>query len=352
MLTSKPGLRHLCRHGETIALDNTRQMSISGLQLDREQLLEAYRRMRTIRVFEETVREEFEAGRMPGFVHLYAGEEAVAVGVCMHLDDADRIVSTHRGHGHCIAKGVEVPGMMKELHARRDGVCHGKGGSMHIADLDRGMMGANAIVGAGAPLACGAALAAKTLGTGKVGVSFLGDGAANQGAVLESLNLASIWSLPVVFVFENNGYAESTASSWAIAGGEVVRRAEAFAMPGHSVDGTDFFAVFDAMGQAIDRARRGEGPSLIEARTVRFFGHHEGDSQTYRGTNEVESARADRDCLVRFRERVLGAKLLDPAGLDAEDTAITTMVANALAAARAAPPPEPGDLTADVYVSY
>ena len=195
----------------------------SGLQLSRDELLAAYRRMRLIREFEERVHDEFSAGNIPGFVHLYAGEEASGVGVCMHLDDRDAIASTHRGHGHCIAKGCDIDGMMHEIFGRKDGLCGGKGGSMHIADLSKGMLGANGIVGAGAPLVCGAALTAKTLKTGGVGVCFYGDGASNQGAVLESYNLAKIWNLPMVFVAEDNGYAESTASSWSVGGTQVGR---------------------------------------------------------------------------------------------------------------------------------
>ena len=186
------------------------------MDLNQDQLLQAYETMKTIREFEERVHVEFATGDMPGFVHLYAGEEASAAGVCMHLDDRDYIASTHRGHGHCIAKGVDVKGMMAELYGRTTGTCFGKGGSMHIADLDKGMMGANGIVGGGPPLVCGAALSAKTLGTGGVAVAFLGDGASNQGTTLESLNLATVWRLPCIFVVENNGYAEATASKWSV----------------------------------------------------------------------------------------------------------------------------------------
>src|SRR5688572_6815390 len=196
--------------------------------------------MRTIREFEEAVHVEFSAGNIPGFVHLYAGEEASGVGVCVHLDDRDAIASTHRGHGHCIAKGCDVAGMMKEVFGRKDGLCGGKGGSMPIADLSKGMLGANGIVGAGAPLVCRAALTAKTLKTGGVGVAFYGDGASNQGAVLESYNLAKTWDLPMIFVIEDNGYAESTASSWSVAGSQV-GRGEGFGMPARAVDGYDFF---------------------------------------------------------------------------------------------------------------
>src|SRR6476469_1587697 len=177
----------------------------SGLQLSRDELLAAYRRMRLIREFEDRVHDEFSAGNIPGFVHLYAGEEASGVGICMHLDDRDAIASTHRGHGHCIAKGVDPGGMMKEIFGKKDGVCGGKGGSMHIADLSKGMLGANGIVGAGGPLVCGAALAAKTLKTGGVAVAFVGDGASNQGTTLESYNLAKVWNLQAIFVVEDNG---------------------------------------------------------------------------------------------------------------------------------------------------
>ena len=322
------------------------------MQLNREALLRAFRLMQTIRSFEERVHDEFEAGRIPGFVHLYAGEEASAVGVCLHLDEHDFIGSTHRGHGHCIAKGCDVTGMMLELFGKRDGLCLGKGGSMHIADFDKGMMGANSIVGAAVPLALGAALAAKTLKTGAVSVPFCGDGGANQGGVLESLNLASVWKLPVVFAFENNGYAETTAASWAIAGGDIVNRAAAFGMPGVQVDGFDFFAVHEAAGAAIERARSGGGPSLIEIKTGRFFGHHEGDSQTYRGKNEVGRLRAERDCLVRFRQRVTEAGLLDPAQLDEVAVAIATELDQAVDLARRAPAPAPAALFENVYVSY
>ncbi len=202
------------------------------MQLNREQLLTAYRTMRTIRDFEERVHVEFSAGGIPGFVHLYAGEEASAVGVCSHLDERDKIASTHRGHGHCLAKGCDVNGMMAEIFGRADGLCGGKGGSMHIADLSRGMMGANGIVGGGPPLICGAALTAKTLKTGGVAVAFIGDGASNQGTTMESYNLAKAWMLPAIFVVEDNGYAESTGSGWSVSGTQL-DRAKALASRPH-----------------------------------------------------------------------------------------------------------------------
>ncbi|MEN8197817.1 MAG: thiamine pyrophosphate-dependent dehydrogenase E1 component subunit alpha, partial [Pseudomonadota bacterium] len=220
------------------------------MQLSREQLLESYRQMRTIREFEDRVHDEFATGKIPGFVHLYAGEEASAAGVCAELGDKDYIASTHRGHGHCIAKGCDVKAMMKEIYGARDGLCGGKGGSMHIADLSKGMMGANGIVGGGPPLVCGAALTAKTLKTGGVAVAFVGDGGSNQGTTLESYNLASVWNLPAVFVVEDNGYAETTASGWSV-GGSQVDRAKAFGMPGVEVDGLDFFAINAAAREAV-----------------------------------------------------------------------------------------------------
>src|ERR1700756_5439823 len=226
------------------------------MQHSRQFLLDSYRSMATIRRFEDRVHDEFSAGKIPGFVHLYAGEEASAVGVCSQLSERDYIASTHRGHGHCIAKGCDVGAMMKEIYGRKDGLCGGKGGSMHIADLSKGMLGANGIVGGGPPLICGAALTAKVLKTGGVAVAFYGDGASNQGTTLESLNLATIWKLPAIFVCEDNGYAEATSSSYSV-GGSQAKRAEGFGMPCHEVDGFDFFAVHEAAAAAIERARNG-----------------------------------------------------------------------------------------------
>jgi pyruvate dehydrogenase E1 component alpha subunit len=308
--------------------------------------------MATIRAFEERVSVEFAKGKIPGFVHLYAGQEASAVGICMHLSPQDYIGSTHRGHGHCIAKGCDIRSMMLELFGKDGGICKGKGGSMHLADFDKGMMGANSIVGAAVPLALGAALAAKTKGTGQIAVAFCGDGGANQGGVLESLNLATVWKLPVVFAFEDNGYAETTASSWSVAGGGIVNRAPAFGMPGELVDGFDFFAVHEAMGRAAARARSGQGPFLLHIRTARFFGHHEGDSQTYRAPGEAAALRRDHDCLKLFRARVTQAGLLDAGAFDALDHAAETLVDDAVAAAEAAPLPPTSGVLDDVYVSY
>ncbi|WIX80277.1 thiamine pyrophosphate-dependent dehydrogenase E1 component subunit alpha [Amycolatopsis carbonis] len=316
-----------------------------------ETLLEAYRTMRTIRAFEERVHEEFATGDIPGFVHLYAGEEASAAGVCRHLDRRDTIASTHRGHGHCIAKGVDVKAMMAEIYGRTTGSCHGKGGSMHIADLSKGMLGANGIVGGGPPLICGTALAAKQQGTGGVGVAFFGDGASNQGTTLEALNLASVWNLPALFVAENNGYAEATSSTWSVASDNIADRAAGFGMPGVIVDGYDFFAVTEAAGEAIDRARAGGGPTLLEVKFTRYFGHFEGDQQSYRA-DEVAHARENLDCLKRFRTRVVESEELPEEALDKVDTEVAKLVEEAVAEAKAAPKPTRADLETDVYVSY
>ena len=327
-------------------------MSNNHLPLSKDELLRAYRMMKTIREFEERVHVEFATGDLPGFVHLYAGEEASGAGIMMNLRKDDNISSTHRGHGHCIAKGVEVKGMVAELYGRSNGTCHGKGGSMHIADLDMGMMGANGILGAGAPLACGAALASKYKKDGSVGVSFLGDGASNAGNFLESLNLAAVWEIPAIFVVENNGYAQSTSRDYAVAVDSYVDRASGFGMPGVTVDGTDFFAVHEAAGEMINRARKGGGPSLLECNMIRFYGHFEGDAQTYRGLGEVEEIRKNRDCLKKFIQQVTHAEALTHSDLDGIDQEISVLINEAFDEAQNAPRPTEADLLTDVYISY
>ena len=321
------------------------------MQLSREDLLKAYTQMRTIRDFEERVHEEFSAGNIPGFVHLYAGEEASGVGFCMHLTDVDRIASTHRGHGHCIAKGCDTRAMMHEIFGRKEGLCGGKGGSMHIADLEKGMMGANGIVGGGPPLICGAALTAKTLKTGGVAIAFVGDGGSNQGTTFESYNLAKVWNLPAIFVVEDNGYAESTGSGWSV-GGSQLGRAEGFGMPGHQVDGTDFFAVYEVAREVIERARSGGGPSLVHVKLNRYFGHFEGDAMTYRAPDEVAKVRATKDPLQIFRQRVVEAALLEPEDLDRIDSEVKSHIDQVTVEAKAAAMPTEKDLLTDVYVSY
>jgi len=324
-------------------------------QFSKEEVLKAYRKMREIREFEERLHVEFATGTIPGFVHLYSGEEAVAIGVCEHLDDKDRIASTHRGHGHCIAKGVNILGMMAEIYGKKTGVCGGKGGSMHIADLDHGMLGANGIVGGGPPLVCGAALASKLRKDNSVGIVFFGDGASNQGTNFESMNLAVTWNLPMVFVLENNGYAESTSAKYAAnVGGDhnIADRARGFGMPAVTVDGNDFFAVYEAAGEAIERARKGGGPTFLECKTLRYYGHFEGDAQSYRPKDEVKRSRADNDPLKRFAATVTKAGIVGTAELESIDKEVLALIEKSVVEAKAAPQPDPEDLLTDVYVSY
>jgi len=307
------------------------------MQLTEEQLLAAYKRMRDIREFEDRLHDENNTGDIPGFIHLYSGEEAVAVGICENLTDKDFITSTHRGHGHCIA-------------GKDDGLCRGKGGSMHIADLDKGMLGANGIVGGGPPLAIGAALSAKTLKNGGVGLSFTGDGGSNQGLTFEAINMAVVLKLPVIFVFENNGFGEGTAHDYAVGSKDIAGRAAGFGLPAEKVDGTDFFAVYEVAQKAIERARRGEGPSVIETVTNRFYGHFEGDPGLIRSKEELDYVKEHKDPLKIFREKVKGK--IEEAKLDAIDAQSKANVDDAVAKARAAKYPEVSQLLTDVYVSY
>ena len=320
-------------------------------EISKNKLLWVYETMKTIRRFEDTAAEKFAEGKMPGFVHLYAGEEAIATGFCAHLTDRDFITSTHRGHGHCIAKGVDVKPMMAELYGKATGACNGKGGSMHIADVDKGMLGANGIVGAGGPLACGAGLMAKVLGTDQVTVSFFGDGAAEQGTMHESMNLASIWKLPVVFVCENNGYAESTPWGYHCAAKDISDRAVAYDMPGATVDGADLFAVYEAAAEAIARARRGEGPSLLECRGFRYYGHFQGDSMLY-FTEEEKARNRASDPIETFKKRLLDRKLVTEGDLSKIDAKVDAAIKEAVQFAEESPMPVPAEVLTDVYVSY
>ena len=324
---------------------------VSGQTLDKSQLLHLYEQMTTIREFEERAGKEFAAGKVPGFVHLYAGEEAVAVGVCAHLTDDDYITSHHRGHGHCIAKGVSLREMVAELLGREAGACRGKGGSMHIADVNKGMLGANGIVGGGFPLATGAGLTAKHNGRGQVAVCFFGDGAANQGTFHEGLNLSGIWKLPVVFVAENNGYAETTPVTYHMSCRDIADRAAGYGMPGVTVDGLDVFAVYEAAGEAIARARRGEGPSLIECKTYRYHGHFEGDTIRER-TKEEEEAYHARDPITALRRSIIDRGIAQEAELDAIDKRVQNSIDLAWEFAEAQPYPAPEEALTDVYVKY
>ena len=301
-------------------------------------------------MFEERLHQENTTGDIPGFIHLYCGEEAIAVGVCEHLKDTDYIGSTHRGHGHCIAKGCDIHGMMAEIFGKDSGLCRGKGGSMHIADLSKGMLGANAIVGGAPPLAIGAALTAKTLGNGGVAVSFTGDGGSNQGLVFEAMNMAVVLQLPVIFMFENNGFGEATGHDYAVGGRNITQRAAGFGMPAVKVDGTDFFAVYEAVAVAVERARNGGGPTAIEAVAHRWYGHFEGDPMLYRADGEVERLRQESDPLKIFSEHVAGQ--ISAEELLAIDAEVEALVDDAVAKARAADFPAVESLLTDVYVSY
>ena len=320
--------------------------------LSAERLERAYRQMKTIREFEERLHVEIATGEIPGFTHLYSGQEAVAVGICEHLSDADYIVSTHRGHGHCIAKGCDVTGMMLEIYGRSDGLCKGKGGSMHIADVTRGMLGANAIVGGGPPLAVGAAIACRNRGQGNVSVAFGGDGSCNQGTVFEAMNMAVVLKVPALFVFENNGYSEHTGVDYAVGSRDIAGRSRGFGMPAETCDGADFFAVFETAGRLLAGARRGAGPATIEAKITRFYGHFEGDPQLYRAKDEVKRQRETMDCLKNFRERVTAEGWLAAAALDAIDEQVLRTIDTAVSTARAAPPPAESEVATDVYISY
>ena len=323
-------------------------MTTSTAEPDTEQLLYMFRTMVTIREFEEAAGRLAEQAKIPGAVHLYAGEEAVAVGVCAHLRTSDTIASTHRGHGHCIAKGGDVKSMFAELFGRATGYCGGKGGSMHIADLDIGILGANGIVGGGPPITVGAAFAAKYRGTGDVSVCFSGDGSTNEGTWHEAVNFAAVNDLPAIFIIENNKYGEFTAQDKQGAITQLSNRAAAYGIPGVTVDGQDVLAVYEAMGEAVDRARRGDGPSIIEGDTYRYY-NHTGRSE---GDPRPEEERA------RWRARdpidILGGVLQQRAILSGEGAEritqeLRTMVEEAIAYADAQPYPDPSVLLDDVY---
>ena len=319
------------------------------MQLSKDKLIDAYARMKKIRVFEETMRDEFAKGTVPAFIHLYIGQEAIASGICVELNDDDTIASTHRGHGHCLAKNSNLERMTMEIFCRADGLCEGKGGSMHIADLSVGMLGANAIVGANAPIAVGAALRQRVMGENLVSAAFIGDGASNQGAVFEAMNLASVLKLPVLFVFENNGYAEFTGVDYHCGGGDIAGRAEGFGMPSYKLDGSDFFAVQEAAAEAVQRARKGDGPSAIECYAKRWYGHFEGDPQHYRTKKELESIRKNNDPLIIFRQKVEEAGLIESSELDLIDDDLLSQVTNAVEKAKNSPLPNVEELTTNVY---
>jgi pyruvate dehydrogenase E1 component alpha subunit len=319
-------------------------------ELTPELALRMYEQMRRIRSFEERVDELYRGAKMPGLAHLYIGEEAVAVGVCEALRDDDYITSTHRGHGHCLAKGASVDRMFCELLGKEDGYCRGKGGSMHIADHEHGNLGANAIVGGSTGIATGAAFSAKARGTDQVAVCFFGEGALGQGVLYEVMNMASLWKLPVIYVCENNLYNEYTHFSETTAG-EIAARATAFGIPVEDVDGQNVGAVHDAANGAVARARAGEGPSFLVCHTYRFRGHHVGDVDRayYRAKEEEERWQAERDPIRLLAARLADSGVADAAKLSDVDDAIRDEIAAAAEHALAAPFPDPSEVDEDVY---
>ena len=319
--------------------------------LNRESLLWMYETMVTIRRFEEQARREADAGKLRG-IHSSIGQEAVPTGVCAHLRDDDYVLGTHRSHHHCIAKGVDINEMMAELLGKSTGTNKGKGGTMHIADINKGMLGANGVVGSNIPVATGVALTARVKGTDQVSVVFFGDGAANQGTLHESMNLASIWKLPVIFVCENNRYAESTPFEYAVAGGSVAKRASGYDMPGVEVDGQSAMDMFEAAGEAVRRARAGEGPTLLEAQTYRYMGHHGADNPLAYRTAEEEEYYHAKDCIEGLKAHILEGEHATEAELDTMDEGAVGAVAEAIRFADESPYPEPEELVTDVYVSY
>jgi pyruvate dehydrogenase E1 component alpha subunit len=318
------------------------------MDIPRETLILMYERMLKIRHFEDRVKDLFAAGEMPGFVHLYLGQEAVAVGACAPLNDADFITSTHRGHGHIIAKGGDMKLMMAELYGKATGYNKGKGGSMHIADPRLGILGANGIVGAGLPIATGAGMSAKLLKSGQVAVCFFGDGASNQGTFHEAINIAAAFDLPVVYVCENNLYAVGTRQSAVRKVEDIADRGVGYAIPGLAIDGNDVVAVYEACKEAVDRARGGMGPTLIECKTYRWRTHFEGEPDTYRPPEEVE-AWIKREPIAPYRKLLVEQGVLTEAQADEVEAGVLEELGDAVEFARQSPLPEPESALEDLW---
>ncbi|MFI5015064.1 MAG: thiamine pyrophosphate-dependent dehydrogenase E1 component subunit alpha [Hyphomicrobiales bacterium] len=343
------------RRETDLASDSARRSEAAGenppaiyRRFPAETLRGALRKMHLIRRFEESAEDAYMRGLVHGTMHLSIGQEASAVGICMPLSDADYITSTHRGHGHCIAKGAQVSRMFAEFFGKEDGYCRGRGGSMHIADVSKGNIGANGIVGGGIPIAVGVALSMKKQKRESVVISFFGDGANNEGAFHEALNMASIWKLPVIFVCENNGYGMSTSTERSTAVRDVAERAAAYAMPGVIVDGNRFAEVAQASFDAVLRARRGEGPSLIESKTYRIRGHSRSDRNRYRSKEEIEAWQA-RDPILAFEAELTLLGLASRADIEAIRADVEREIAEAIAFAKASPAPSIAELTRYVY---
>jgi len=321
------------------------------LVMNKEKMIEIYRKMLTIRNFEYKVKDLFAQGKIVGALHLSIGEEAVSVGVCSALKSGDYVLSNHRGHGHCIALGVDVKRMMAELFGRETGICKGKGGSMHLADFSVGMLGASAIVGGGLPLAVGAGLSSKMRRTNQVTVVFFGDGASNQGTFHESINLAAIWHLPVLFVCENNQYAESTPTSKVMLVKNVADRAPAYGIQGMIVDGMDVTAVHEATEEAAKKAREGNGPILLECKTYRYLGHEEGDPwATYRSEAEVEEWKK-KDAIQKFRNNLIEKGIVTETEACCIESEVQNLLEDAVTFAEKSPWPKPEEALKNVFVS-
>lgn len=316
------------------------------MKMEKEQARWIYKTMNEIRFFEEKVHKIFSDGQIPGFVHLYVGEETVATGVMSQLTDDDYITSTHRGHGHAIAKGCDLNGMMAEIMGKRDGLGHGKGGSMHVAEIDKGMLGANGIVGGGFGLAIGASISIINQGKDNVAVCFFGDGAANEGTFHEGLNFASILNLPVIFVCENNQFAEGTTHDYASASETIAERASAYNMPGVRVDGMDVLEVYKATQEAVDRAKKGEGPTLIECDTYRKYGHFEGDEQKVKSPDD---RNADKNATVEFRKQAIEEGWLTEEEADDIENTAEQAVEDAVKFADESELPDEDSLYKDVF---
>ncbi|MDX8443500.1 thiamine pyrophosphate-dependent dehydrogenase E1 component subunit alpha [Mesorhizobium australafricanum] len=321
-------------------------------QYSPEQLTEVLHKMYLIRRFEEGAEECYTRGLIHGTMHLSIGQEASAMGVCMPLAEDDQITSTHRGHGHCIAKGAEVSRMFAEFFGKTTGYCKGRGGSMHIADVAKGNLGANGIVAGGIPIAVGAALSSKMMKTGKVVVSFFGDGANNEGAFHEALNMAAIWKLPVIFVCENNGYGMSTSTARSTAVKNIAERGAAYSIPGVIVNGNIFSEVAEASFKAVERARAGEGPTLIESKTYRHRGHSKSDRNRYRTKEEIEDWMANRDPITLFETELREFGFIDDQGIQAIRDAVTREIADGIEFAKASPAPEIATLEDYVYTEH
>jgi len=332
------------------ALPVRKEATLPLTRYDKETLKFFYETMVKIRNFELTVEKFFFEGEIPGFVHLYIGEEATATGVMANLRKTDYIESTHRGHGHTIAKGADLKHMMAEIFGKTTGCCKGKGGSMHIADFSVGMLGANGIVGGGFTLAAGAALAQKMRKTDGVAVAFFGDGASNRGTFHEAANMAAVWKLPVIFLCENNQWASTTPYRTTTSVDDIADRAQGYGMPGVIVDGNDVFAVYEAAKDLIERARRGEGPSILECKTYRIKGHFVGDPEMYRTKEEVRKVLEETDPIPRFEARVLKAKVMTKKELEAIRTRVEKELDEALEFARTSPEPEVSALYEGLYV--